>query len=255
MAMVINQNHKSGNTIRNLNNAYGFLMKSAEKLSSGFRINRAADDPAGLVISENLRSRISSLNQEIENTTMAINKYTTADSIISEARSTLSSIRADIVSASNSGVYDDAALSAIQNSINSSAGTYNMMVETAEFNGAKLLDGGERSLANIPQLATIDVTTEAGATRALAQIDQAMSDLDSAQVEVGATQKNELESRRSNLEVTVQNLISAESSLRDTDIPSEIAKFLRAQIQVNVGVSLLAHSKLTQQSVALLFGD
>ncbi len=129
------------------------------------------------------------------------------------------------------------------------------MIDTADFNGSNLLDGGEGSLADIPQLGSIDVTTEEGVTQALAQVDQAMANLDSAQVEVGATQKNELESRRSNLEVTVQNLISAESSLRDADIPSEIAKFMRAQIQVNVGVSLLSHSKLTQQSVALLFGD
>lgn len=254
MAMVVNQNHLSGNMIRNLNNSYGVLMKSAERLSSGFRINRAADDPAGLVISENLRSRISSLTQEIENTTLAINKYTTADSTISEARSIMQSIRTDIVSASNRGVHDDAALSAIQSSIDSSANTYNRMVDTAEFNGANLLDGGEGSLANIPQLDTIDVTTEEGATQALAQVDKALANLDSAQVEIGATQKNELESRRSNLEVTVQNLISAESTLRDADIPAEIATFIKAQIQMKVGISLLAHSNMTQRSVASLFG-
>ena len=239
---------------RNLNRTYGSLMKTAERLSSGLRINQASDDPAGLVISEQMRARIGSLNQEIENTTLAICKYQTADSTVGELRSLLHDVRRDAVAALNSGFNDEASQTALDNSAGQAAESYNNIIATSEFNGACMLNGGEGSLVNLSSLEGVDLSSPEKAEASLAKIDQALAELDTAQGEIGSTQKNELEAKRSNLEVTVQNLMSAESDIRDADIPLEISRFLSDQIKLKAGVAILAHSNLTQRAVVSLIG-
>jgi flagellin len=254
MGIRITSNLIGANSALNVNRTYGSLLKTAEKLSSGLRINRAADDPAGLVISEQLRARIASLNQEIENTTFAISKYRTADSTVMELRSMLQDIRSDAVAAANGGFNDPASQAALDDSARNAAAAYNNVIETAEFNGGKLLDGSEQSLADLSPLEGIDLSSPEKAAESIDKIDRAMAELDAAQVEIGATQKNELEARRSNLEVTRQNLISAESQIRDADIPLEISKFLSGQIKLRAGIAVMAHANLIHKNVFSILG-
>jgi flagellin len=243
------------NAARNVNRTYNTLFKTAEKLSSGLRINKASDDPAGLVISEQLRAKIASLNQEIENTTFAISKYQTADSVMGELRSTLQRVRGDAVAAANSGFLDPSGQAALNTSARHAIESYNSIIQNAEFNSQNLLDGSEGSLAGLSQLEGIDLSSAEKAEEAIGKIDTVMAELDEAQVEIGATQKNELEARRSNLEVTVQNLISAESALRDADIPLEISRFASSQIQLRAGLSILAHANLNHKLAFTILGS
>ena len=114
MPMRINYNNSSARGVYDLNRSYQMLMAAMEKLSSGLRINRASDDPAGLVISEQMRSQIASLNQEIENTSLTIRKYNTADATVSQMRSVLQGVRSMAVGAANGGINDQAAYDAYQ---------------------------------------------------------------------------------------------------------------------------------------------
>ncbi|MCK5126897.1 MAG: hypothetical protein KAR42_11635 [candidate division Zixibacteria bacterium] len=253
MSIHINRDQLGANVSRGINKSYRSLMKTMEKLSSGLRINRASDDPAGLVISENLRSRIASLNQEIENTSLAIRKYETADATISELRSNLTELRSQALGASNEGFNFESVQQAYQASAQNSAANYNNVIETASFNGGNLLNGGERSLASLSKLEGIDLSTPEKAQEAISKIDEAMAELDAAQTEIGATQKNELEARRSTLEITAENLTASESQIRDADILQEVANLTRDEINLKAGIALLAHSNLTQKSVLGLF--
>lgn len=253
MSLRINSISGSDYGLRSLNISYRSLMKSMQKLSTGLRINQAFDNPAGLIISEQMRSQIVSLNQKIENTSLTIRKYETADSAVSQLRSVLTDVRTMAIAAANSGFNDEAVQSAYNQAAGDAVSTYNRMIDSETFNNVNLLDGSEGSLANISKLSGVDLSSPEKAVQSLEVIDQAMAELDSNQVSIGATQKNELEARRSNLEITVENLRAAESSIRDTDIPFEIASMLRSQIQIKAGISMLAHASFGQLSVLKLF--
>lgn len=252
MPISINYNRSSADGLRYLHRSYGELLKTMEKLSSGLKINRASDDPAGLVISEQLRSRIASLNQEIENTSLAIRKYETADATVSQMRAVLTDIRSQAVGAANAGFNDEVIHAAYQAAADEAVNSYNRIIETATFNNANLLDGSDGSLTHLPPLADVDLSSAEKAEQSLKTIDQAFAELDRVQSEIGATQKYELEARRSNLEVTAQNLTAAESEIRDTDYALESAALIRNQIRVQAGAALLAHHFVTQQSVLTL---
>ncbi len=252
MSIRINRDLTGGNSSRGISRSHKQLMKSMEKLSSGLRINRASDDPAGLVISEKMRSRIASLNQEIENTSLAIRKYETADATIGELRSNLTELRSQALGASNEGFNFESMQDAYQAAAQNAVTNYNNVVDTASYNGKNLLDGGDGSLAGLSRLDGIDLSTPEKASQAIAQIDEAMAELDAAQVEIGSTQKNELETRRSNLEVTAQNLTASESQIRDTDFFSELANKTRDEISLKAGVAMAAHSDVSQKAVLRL---
>lgn len=252
MSIRINRDTSAGASPRGINKSHESLMKTMEKLSSGLRINRASDDPAGLVISEKMRARIASLNQEIENTSTAIRKYETTDATIGELRSNLTELRKQALGASNEGFNFESTQDAYQAAAQNAAGNYNNVIATASYNGKNLLDGGDGSLANLSQLEGIDLSSPDKASAAIARIDEAMAELDAAQVEIGATQKNELETKRSNLEVTAENLTASESQVRDTDYMREVANLTRDEITLKAGVAVAAHANLSKQAVLKL---
>jgi flagellin len=254
MALRINSNQGSANAVRNLNNAHGSLMKTLEKLSSGLRINRASDDPAGLVISEQLRSRIGSLNQEIENTSLAIRKYETADSTLTEMRSSLNELHSLAVGAANGGFNDDATQMAYDQAAATASTSFNNIIQSASFNNSNLFDGSEGSLANISQLQGIDLSTPEKAEESLKAIDAASARLDTAQNNIGSVQKHDLETKRSNLEVTMQNLTATESQIRDADFMQEAANMISDQIRVKSGMAILAQGNMNRKSVLSLLG-
>ncbi|HKK21182.1 MAG TPA: flagellin [candidate division Zixibacteria bacterium] len=225
------------------------LYSSLSKLSSGFRINSAADNPAGLVISEQLRSQIGSLEQEIENYSDLVGKYQVASSTVSELRTHLTNLRQLAVGASNEALNSPEAQQAYQTAADSLVNTYNNLATNSEFNGKKLLDGSEGSVASVEQLASIDLSSADSAVQAIDTIDAAASGLDGVQTEIGSTQKNEFEARIASLSVTRENLIAAESQLRDTDYVTQYSNFIIDQFKFKAGLALVSHYNISSRGV------
>ena len=157
MSFQINTNITALNALRNLNNVAGTVSSSIEKLSSGLRINRAADDPAGLIISEGLRAQIDGLNQAISNSQDATNLVKTAEGSLSEVNSLLRNIRQLAVHASNTGVNDIVAVQADQTQINSAIGSIDRIAANTQFGTKHLLDGTSGITA-----AVVDTTNVSG---------------------------------------------------------------------------------------------
>ena len=230
-----------------INRSSKSLFSSMEKLSSGLKINRASDNPAGLVISEQLRAQIASLGQEIKNIDANMNKYATADAMVGVMRDQLVDMRAMAVGAANTAFNSPEAQIAYQRSGELLAESYNRQIENAEYNGSKLFDGSEGSVANI------DFSTADTVEASIVKIDKAMAQLDTVQIEIGAKQKNEFEAMRASKMVTRENLIAAESSLRDTDFGSEFINMVKSSLQMKVGLALMAHSRINAQTVLKIF--
>lgn len=255
MAFSLNSNIGAANICRGINSSYSLMSKSMEKLASGLKINRASDDPAGLVISEQMRSRIASLNQEVENISSQINKYETASSATMQLRGILTEVRSLAVAASNGAINDPAIQQAYQAEADRLVSTYNSIIESAAFGTQKLFDGSEGSLTTISELAGVDFSDAVSSEEAIESIDEEIQRLDSTIADIGATQKNDLESRRSSLMIEAENLTAAESQIRDTDFASEVTSFLRNQMLLHSSLSLLAYSNISPQSTLALLID
>lgn len=232
-----------------INLSYLNMQRSLGRLASGRRINSASDGPAQFVISEQLRSQIASLSQEIENTSALLGKYDTASSTVSQLRSDLSGLRSLAVAASNEGVNDEAAQQAYDMAADLMVDSYNDTASNATYNGSKLLDGSEGSLASISQLEGIDLSSAEAAQISIERIDEAINELDTVQAELGAVQKNELESQRSSLQVSLQNLQAAESRLTDTDFAMEFSRFFAERIKFHAGLAMMSHLITNSSSV------
>lgn len=238
----------------NLSSNYLSMMSPLEKLASGLSINRASDGPAALVISEQLRTQIASLNQEIENTSATIGKYQTASSFVSEMRSKLTELRTLAIGAANEGGNSESAQAAYAATADYIVSSYNHILETAEYNGMNLLDGSDGALAEVSELEGIDLSSAESAEESIAVIDATINELDAVQVDIGITQKNELEAHRATLQVTVQNLKAAESVLRDTDYAQEYSTFMGEMIKFQASAALFAHSHIGANTVLNLLG-
>ncbi|MEA3297215.1 MAG: flagellin [candidate division Zixibacteria bacterium] len=251
----INTNIGASDLSQSITRNYQELMRIMERLSSGLKINRASDDPAGLVISEQLRSQIASLNQEIENTSALINKYQTGSSTVSILRSQLTDLRATAVAAANEGGNDESTQAAYATSASNLVQSYNQILSTAEYNGTNLLDGSTGSLAEVSNLEGVDLSSAEAAEQSIAVIDEAITSLDGVQMDLAATQKNELESNRASLENTAQNLTAAESLIRDADFVMEYSNMISQQISIQASLAMMAHSSVTSEAVLNLLGS
>ena len=278
--MRINQNIMAFNAYRNLNTTSGMLASSLEKLSSGFRINRAADDAAGLVKSESLRAEIGGTNQAISNAQDGVSFVQTAEGSLNEVQAILQRVRDLAVSAANTATTDGSAQQAEINQLNTeldAIGTRTTFGGKAVFtdysaSGAALAfqvgagAGGANQLSlaqNLKldttttaglftvQLSSIDVTTNAGATSAIALLDSAIANVSTARSTLGATQ-NRFEHIVANLSVAAENLSSSESRVRDTDMSIEMVNFTRDQIMNQAGTAMLAQANQVPQSVLKL---
>lgn len=243
------------NILNGINRAMDGVFRSLEKLSSGLRINRASDDPAGLVISEQMRSRIASLNQEIENISHNMFKYSTADSAALELRHALTDMRTYALEAAGAGYADENTFAAWQGAVDGLVSSYNFIVDSTSFGTQKLLDGSAGSVANVAKLEQIDVSSAEAAAQAVETIDSQIAALDQKLVAIGARQHGDFESRRNSLRIEMENLTAAESSIRDTDYVAEYSNLIRNKLVVQMGLSLLAHSHITSRSVLNLIGN
>ncbi|NIM06520.1 MAG: flagellin [Armatimonadetes bacterium] len=258
------------------------LSKSIERLSSGFRINAAADDPAGLVISENLRGQVSGLGQAISNTQQAINMLKTAESALQEVQNLLRSMRDLALHAANTGANDSVSIAADQAQINQAIDSIDRIAEQTQFGNMKLfdtaslgnLDGKVFQVgANANQTVTLDLTgatlvsdlhaanlgdgvsyvdtidVTSDAQGAIAVVDAAVVQISDLRVYLGSVQKNTLESNLASLSVARENVAASESSIRDVDMALEMITFTRNQILLQAGSAMLTQANQAPQVI------
>ncbi|MDT0275636.1 flagellin N-terminal helical domain-containing protein [Blastococcus goldschmidtiae] len=275
MGLRINQNIAALNAHRNLSITDNQMNKSLEKLSSGFRINRAADDAAGLAISEGLRSQVGGLKVAVRNSQDGVSVVQTAEGALTEVHSILQRVRDLTVQAGNSGVVDDKARGYIAKEVTELAGALTDIAARTDFNGTKLLNGSASSLsfqtgANGGETMTVElsnVTTVAtavtgvatnmsasgtySATADLATLDTQIKNVSESRASLGAKQ-NRFESTINSLNVSIENLSASESRVRDADMAQEMVGFTRAQILTQAGTAMLAQANQASQGVLSL---
>jgi len=273
MALIINNNPASISAQRNLSISTNQLGRSVERLSSGLRITRAADDAAGLGLSESLRAQIRSINQSVRNSSDGISLTQIADGAAATIGNLLSRLR-ELSSQSASGTVGNTERSYIDQEFVALRSEIDRIAQVTEFNGQALTSGSTISFSiaigfrsgsgntldlNLNDITTtslgissVNVSTSANATSALANIDSAISAVATARAEYGSIQ-NRFEATIANLQVTSENLTAAESRIRDADIAHETSVFTKNQILVQTGISVLAQANnLPQQALALL---
>ena len=274
MGMQISTNVSALNAYRNLSNTQNDLSKSLEKLSSGFRINRAADDAAGLAISEGLRSQVNGLNVAARNAQDGISVIQTAEGALTEVHSILQRVR-DLTAQGANDSNNTKSRDAIQKEINTLGDELTRIAGSTNFNGIKLLSGGDTltfqvgagSVAAEDQISvaltdfatlgadikTLAATMTNAATygAALAGIDTQIQAVSTARAGYGALQ-NRFESTINSLNVSAENLSAAESRIRDTDMASEMVKFTSKNILSQAGTAMLAQANQANQGVLQL---
>jgi flagellin len=266
MALRIQNNVEAFNAHRNLVGTSGKLAKSMERLSSGYRINRAADDAAGLAISEKLRGQIGGLAQAERNAQDAVSLVQTAEGSLTEIHSMLQRVRELAVQYKN-GSLSATDRTAIQSEVDQLASEIERIGVSAEFNGTSLLssvstisfqvgsdDGQQISVATISLGGTLGSgfhqLTQAGATD-ISEIDSAIDAVSAQRATFGAVQ-NRLEYTLNNLATYRENLVSSESRIRDVDMAEEMVNFTKLQILQQAGTSMLAQANTSSQSVLSL---
>ncbi len=262
------------------------MSKSLEKLSSGFRINRAADDAAGLAISESLRSQVGGLKVAVRNAQDGVSVTQTAEGALTEVHAMLQRMRDLTVQAGNAGANGGAAgkaVGSVQEEITALSTAVNDIATRTKFNGTALLDGTNTSLtfqvganggetqavalsdmrsatlgSGTLKINAIDLNGAANdgvgattTTNALASIDAAIESVSTFRGKLGAAQ-NTFEHTVNNLNVAVENLSASESRIRDTDMAQEMMNFTRSQILSQAGTSMLAQANQAPQGVLAL---
>jgi len=270
--MIINHNLNAMNSHRNLvfnNTQQG---KSSEKLSSGYRINRAADDAAGLSISEKMRAQIKSLNQGARNAQDGVSLVQTAEGALGEVSDMLTRIKELSVQANN-GTYNASDIAAMDAEFASLKNAIDGIALSTKFNGVTLLDGSMTAPVTIQiggaaaESVLIDMSTagvynmQAGAgglglaattvKTELANIDIAIGKVNTVRSNLGAYQ-NQLEHVFNNLGATAENLQAAESRIRDTDMAAEMMKYTKFNILQQASTAMLAQANQAPQGVLQL---
>jgi flagellin len=274
MGLRIQNNVEAFNAHRQLTGTASKAAKSMEKLSSGYRINRAADDAAGLAISEKMRAQIGGLAQAQRNAQDGVSLVQTAEGALNEVHSMLQRVR-DLKVQYTNGTLDADDKSAIVAEAKQLASEITEISTKTEFNGIKLLDGTGGSGGTISfQVGansgeTISVTTKdvAGASGTgavdgvsdtasweavtLDNIDTAINNVSTIRSDFGAVQ-NRLEHRLNNLATYQENLVASESRIRDVDMASEMVNFTKLGILQQAGTSMLAQANQAPQNVLSL---
>jgi flagellin len=273
MAIIVNNNPASISAQRNLGVSTASLGRSVERLSSGLRITRAADDAAGLGLSETLRAHIRSINQAVRNSSDGISLTQIADGAAATIGNLLGRLR-ELASQSSSGTVGATERSYIDQEFLALRSEIDRIAQVTEFNGQALTSGstisftmqvgfksgsGNTLTMDLNQLtisalgiSSVNVSTSANAQSALSNIDSAISAVATARAEYGSLQ-NRFEATIANLEISSENLTAAESRIRDADIAYETSQFTKNQVLVQTGIAVLAQANtLPQQALALL---
>jgi flagellin len=282
--MRINHNISSMAAMNSLYGSNKAMGKSLERLSTGLRINRSSDDAAGLAISENLRAQVRGVGQAARNAMDGTSMLQIAEGAANEISSVLQRMRELAVQSANDTLtttertYANREFDALRSEINRIAAVTNYNgvdlmstvagrfgVENATTNTSFWIDAGATAGVDSitvtidtmtvgelsTDLATDFLTTQAGATSAITNIDEAINSVNSTRANIGAY-VNRLEHAINNLMVSETNQTAAESLIRDVDFAHETAEFTKNQILVQSGTAMLAQSNMTPQSVLSL---
>lgn len=285
MGMQINTNLAANNTYRNLNSTQNDLSKSLEKLSSGLRINRAADDAAGLAISEGLRSQVGGLTVAARNAQDGISVVQTAEGALTEVHSILQRVRDLAVQAGNDSNNADAR-TAIGTEVTALSKELTRIGNSTNFNGINLLDTADKTLTfqvgagstaandqidvkltsvlavgtaidtiashvSDPATPAAGLGSAADALLAIKGIDDQIKAVSSARSELGAVQ-NRFEHSIASTNVAKENLTAAQSRIRDVDMAEEMVKYTRSNVLSQAGTAMLAQANQSTQGVLSL---
>lgn len=275
--MIVQHNITSMNANRQLGIVGNNLAKSTEKLSSGYRINRAADDAAGLAISEKMRAQVRGLNRASDNAQDGISLIQTAEGAMDQQHAILQRARELVVQAGNTGVLDDGQKNGsgdddfqkIQDELNELQKEFTRINEQTEFNKKKLLDGTYNNQylqvgANDDQGISVTINKTdwtaptvtggaagSGSTSLKDNIDEAIKSVTTERSKLGAIQ-NRLEYTVKVDDNTAENMQAAESRIRDTDMADEMTRFSKESILQQAATSMLAQANQANQGVLSL---
>ena len=269
--MVVQHNLSAMNTNRQMGTITSSLQKSTEKLSSGYRINRAGDDAAGLSISEKMRSQIRGLNKASSNAQDGISLIQVAEGALNETHSILqrmNELATQAASDTNTSI-DRTAILAEMDQLTSEI---NRIQSTTQFNTMNLLDGSFKGDLQVGSLkgqtisisiskmnassigvSGLKVSSNTVAGKAMSNIQKAIESVSTQRSKLGAIQ-NRLEHTINNLDTTSENTQAAESRIRDTDMASEMVEYSKNNILQQAGQSMLAQANQQNQGVLSLLG-
>lgn len=283
--MRIQHNVTALNAHRNLTNNNSALTKNLEKLSSGYRINRAGDDAAGLAISEKMRAQITGLTAAKKNAEDGVSLVQTAEGALTEVHSMLNRM-VNLAIQSANGTYSDENRQEMQKEINALNEEIDRIGNTSNFNGTKLFDGSTADVAlhvgetgsdnnqikvtlakmqsssiskigmdgkvsDTYDVSAIDLTTADSAKAAVTVINNAIDAISSMRSTFGALQ-NRLEHTINNLSVQNENITAAESRIRDVDMAEEMMAYTKNNILVQASQAMLAQANMVPQGVLQL---
>lgn len=274
MGLYVTSNIAALNAYRNLSSTQASQNSSLEKLSSGFRINRAADDAAGLAISQGLQAQIGGLSVAVTNAQDAISVVQTADGALTETQSILQRMRNLAVQSANGGSQDTTAQAASQTEFAQLQTELDRIGNTTKFGNQKLLDGSFTGTFQVGANNTTDdridvdltatamtssglavdgvsVADTASAQDAIDAIDAAINTVSTTRATLGAYQ-NRFQHTVNNLNVAVENLTASNARIQDTDMASEMVKFTQAQILAQAGTAMLAQANQQPSSILKL---
>jgi flagellin len=275
MSLAVNFNSGALNAYRNLSGTEGMLQKSIQRLSSGLRVNSAADDPSGLVISEQMRAQSEGLGQAIRNANDGINLVKTAEGALNEVHGLLRHMRTLAVHAANAGVNSTEDVAADQQALDDAVASIDRISEQTRFNGKALLDGSFTAQsfqvgANSTDTEAVSIETTGGdaidsaglavdsldldtdAAGAIDAIDAAITEVSTVRSNLGSFQRNTLESAISSLSIAQENIRASESTIRDVDVAAEMVQFTRNNILMQAGTAMLAQANQAPQSLLQL---
>lgn len=274
MSLYVNTNVSALNAQRQLFDVGNSLSTSFERLSSGFRINSAADDAAGLQISDRMTSQIQGLNQAVRNANDAISLSQTAEGALGETTTALQRIRQLAVQSQN-GINSSSDRLALQKEVSALKQEISRIAVNTQFNGVNILDGmfsakflvganaGQTISVNLSRtggfgasglsVGTVDISTADGASGALTAIDSAISAIGGVRADLGALQ-NRFQSTIRNLSSISENVSAARSRIRDTDFASETADLTRNQIIQQASTTVLSQANQRPQAALQLLG-
>jgi flagellin len=271
---VVNTNIASLNSWRNLQLSQNSMNSSLEKLSSGKKINRAADDASGLAISEKMTAQINGLDQAAQNSQNGISLIQTAEGALNETTSILQRMRT-LAIASRNDTNTNSDRSETQKEVTQLLAEVQRIATDTEFNTKKLVNGSASATALIFQIganagqtisvkianmqtsagalgvAAVSLSSGAKAAQAISTISKALSRVASTRADLGAVQ-NRLTHTVNNLQVASENLSSARSNLQDTDMAKEMANYSKQQVLIQSGTAMLAQANQSSQSVLKL---
>jgi len=279
MGLRIQNNVEAFNAHRNLQATSNLAAKSMERLSSGFRINRAADDAAGLAISEKMRGQIGGLAQAQRNAQDGVSLVQTGEGALNEVHSMLQRVR-ELKVQYNNDTLNASDKASIVGEVKALQSEISDIRTTTSFNGIKLLDGSTSSvslqvganqgetialtatnltastaassgMAAIAALTSASAGANSFASLSLDQIDDAIQEVSNRRAEFGAVQ-NRMEHRLANLATYQENLVASESRIRDVDMAAEMTKYTKYQVLQQAGTSMLAQANQGSQNVLSL---